>query len=447
MKKLISLIILSITAAVVVTGCGAGGGAGASIDGDINSSAVDKQLSKSNISDSLTDSAKPAIAANSSGAVFIAWEETSGSSTKDINLASSSTSGTTFSLKKGLNKLYCSNSLPVSGDISLTAGENGTLYLAWIEKLLNNARVRFFSYPYCSTISDTTIKNASSAQVNLNKNGDVSVVWADTEGSARELYYKLASSGGSSFSNQLNISNTPYSDSSEPLVAIEGSFNVKAVWVEGETGNRDVVFSKSIDSSREFLPLKIVSSESNDSYCPVIAESLNGTYLAYKGGDKVFFSLWSPITLSFTDPLDISPGPVSPSCPAIALGSDGTIYVAWSDKNSIWLTASHDGGLTFFDTPKEISSPEATSTSPKIAVIGSRIAVVWEGHAGSSKDIYLSDSEDMGNTFSPPKNLSNSPGVPSLSPVIASDTKQFIYVAWEEGQEGSREIFFLKYPM
>lgn len=446
MNRLISLIILSITTAAVVAGCGAGGG-GTGGDVDSNSYVVDKQLAKRNISDSITDSAKPAIDANSNGTIFIAWEEASGSSNKYINLASSETSGNTFFLTKGLNTTYCNNSLPVSGDISLKAGENGSLYLAWIEKLLNDARVRFFSYPYCSTISETTLKTASSAQVNLNNNGEVSVVWAGTDNGARELYYKRSSNGGSSFSKQSNISNTPFSDSSDPLLAIEGSFNVKAVWVEGETGNRDVVFSKSIDSSVEFLPLNTISSAGSDSYCPVITSSLNGTYIAYKGDNKILFSSWSPITLSFTNPQDLSPGPVSPSCPAISLGSDGTIYVAWSDKNRIWLSASHDGGSTFFNEPKELSSPGDISSSPKIAAIGSRIAVIWEGYASGSKDIFLSYSEDMGNTFSPPINLSNSPGVPSLSPVVASDTKQFIYVAWEEGQEGSREIFFLKYPM
>lgn len=444
-KRWGTLLALAITL-VTITGCGSGGGTGG---GTYDSYVEDNQLSlqKVSISNSTTDSAEPAIAASSNGTVFIAWEEATSSEGKEIYLASSVNYGKTFFPLKGVSRMYCKNRLPVSEDISLRAGENGKLYLAWIDKMLDVAKVMFFSDPSCSTVSDTSLTTTSATHVSLSSNGEISVAWAGSNSGIKEVYYSRSVNGGGSFSKQFNISNTPDSDSSAPLLAIEGSYSVdKAVWVEGEKGNRKVVFSTSIDSSGEFLPFKIISSTSTDSHCPVITSSPSETYVAYKGDNKIHFTSWYPGTPpSFINPLDISGDSSSPSCPEITLSSDGTIYVVWSDMDSIWLTASHDGGINFA-LPKAIFSTAGTSSSPRIAALGSNVSVVWEGENGGNNDIFLSGSADNGKTFYLPKNLSNSSS-PSLAPVIATDSKQFIYVAWEEGSEGSREIYFVKSAM
>jgi len=445
MSRLISLLVIPM-AITIITGCGAGGGG----VGDTNygSYVEDNKLSLQKISDSAADSARPVIAANSNGAVYIAWEEATGGLNKELYLAYSVNSGDKFFPINGVNRTLCNTATPVSEDISLKTDDEGALYLAWVDKWPDMSRVMFFSdlSSSCRMVSDPSLKAAHSPHFDLHGNGEVSMVWTGAESGKKEMYYSRSANGGGTFSTPSNISETPVSDSNEPLLAVEGSYHVlRAVWVEGEEGSRSVVSSNFSDWLGDFLSLEPVSVTSTDSNCPAMASSFSGTYIAYKGDHSIHLSLWDIISISFTEPVVLSPGSHSPSCPQIAAGSDGGVYVVWSDKESIWLTASNDGGVTF-TLPKDISSSAGASSSPRIAAFGSNISVVWEGDKGGTNEIFLSASTDNGKTFSDPKNLSNSP-TPSSSPVIATDSKKFIYVAWEEGAEGSREIYFLKYAL
>ncbi len=444
MKKQVFPLVLAITF-LIVTGCGSGGGSGGGIYGSAVED-IQTSLQKVSVSNSTTDSVKPVISANSKGTLYIAWEEATSGSGKEIYLVSSVDYGKTFFPMKGISKIYCKikDGLPVSGDIRLIAGEDGALHLAWIDRFSDVSKVMFYNdFTSCNSVSGTDLKVVHSPYINLNNNGEISIAWAGTDDSKKEIYYSKLDNVERKFSAPLNISKTPESDSSEPLLAVEGSFNVKAVWVEGDAGSTSVASSKLVNWPDHFLQLKNISSASNVSYCPVATSTSSGTYIAYKGDNKIHFSLWNPIFLSFADPSVISPGSYSPSCPQIASDLNGVIYVAWSDMNSIWLSISVDGGVTF-DGPNNISSIAGINSSPGITVFGSFVSVVWEGNNGGNKDIFLSVSKDNGKSFSTPMNLSNSPAS-SSSPVIANDSKKYIYVAWEEGAEGGRDIYFLKY--
>lgn len=442
MKSLGPILIMS-AALTVIAGCGSGGGG----SGGINDIAgpEDIKLSLQKISDSTTDSAKPAVAANADGSVYVAWEEATTGLTKEIYLAYSVNSGDKFFPIAGAGRTFCSTFPPVSEDFSMKAGDDGSLYLAWIEKWPDVSRVMFYSDPSsCHTLSATTSGSASSPRFVMDGIGGVDIVWTGTDSGNKEINFSRSSNGGKNFSSPLNVSKSPASDSSEPLLAVEGSYNVlKAVWVEGGEGSRGIVSSKFIDGPGDFLSFEPLSVTSTESYCPVIASSFDATYLAYKGDHKIHFSLWDPITLSFSKPVALFIGAAAPSCPQITTGSNGTIYVVWSYMNSVWVTASTDNGVTF-PSLKEITPAEGVSSSPGIASTDSEVGIVWEGVKGGNKEIFFSVSTDNGKTFSSPKNLSNS-AAPSSSPAIATDTKKFFYVAWEEGAEGDREIYFLKY--
>lgn len=444
MKWVASILILSV-ALTTITGCGAGGGAaGGTGDGAIPED-IKLSLQKKNISDSTTDSAKPAIAASPDGTVYIGWEEATGAQAKEIYLKYSVNSGDKFFPINGVSRTLCNSAPPVSEDFNMKTGNDGSLYLTWIDRWPDVSRVMFFSDPAsCHLISATTAGSASSPHLVMEGMDGIDLAWTGANAGDKDTYFSRSVNGGTGFSIPVNLSDTPASDSSEPLLAVEGSYNaLKAVWVEGEEGSRSVVSSKFIDELDAFLPFQLVSGTSTESYCPVIASAFDGTYLAYKGDNNIYLSLWDPITLSFSTPVILSNDANSPSCPQIATGSNGSIYVVWSDGNSIRVTASTDGGVTF-PTLQEIASAEGISSSPRIAALGADVGIVWGGVKGGHQDIFLSVSDNYGKTFSSPKNLSNSPA-PSLSPAIATDTKKFIYVAWEEGEEGNRDIYFLKY--
>lgn len=93
MKWVASILIMSV-AFTAIAGCGSGGGGADGINDAAN--LEDNKLALQKISDSKTDSKKPAIAANADGTVYIAWEAATTSLTKEIHLAYSVNSGDKF---------------------------------------------------------------------------------------------------------------------------------------------------------------------------------------------------------------------------------------------------------------------------------------------------------------------------------------------------------------
>ena len=107
---------------------------------------------------------------------------------------------------------------------------------------------------------------------------------------------------------------------------------------------------------------------------------------------------------SFTGPIKNLSSNVGVSlAPAIAVsGNNG--HVAWDDRtpgnSDIFYRRSLDGGNTFPNIIKNISSNGGFSVGPTIAVSGNNVHVVWEDNtAGNRIDILYRRSLDGGNTF------------------------------------------------
>lgn len=102
--------------------------------------------------------------------------------------------------------------------------------------------------------------------------------------------------------------------------------------------------------------------------------------------------------------------------PAVALGEDGAIAVAWVDqgrKDMFFQRISANGSK--LSEPVNVSRNPATfSWLPRIVVAGMQVSILWQeiifsggSHGG---DMFFSHSQDGGKTFSEPLNISHSIG-------------------------------------
>lgn len=86
------------------------------------------------------------------------------------------------------------------------------------------------------------------------------------------------------------------------------------------------------------------------------------------------------------------------------------------------------------------------SVYPQISSSADNIYIVWQESVGSygttNYDIFFKKSDDNGNNFGSPINLSDNPGF-SEHPQIAS-VGNLIYVVWVDDSSGEREIMFSK---
>lgn len=389
---------LAVLLSLNIMGCGAGGaGTGVVTAGENQQQTL---LKAENISNTYMDSFKPVISADAAGNVYVTWEEGNKNTMKKVYLGTSLNAGLAFS---------------VNNDITKKIGYT-----------------------------------ISSPSVMIKKNGEFAVVWVDN----KDILYSYTKNYGDTFSPAdppENISKSD-SDSSEPLIGLEGTLSgfegtlgIDAVWVEGSAGSRHIAFSRAAGPESTFSTPQKIFSAAIDSDCPVITAAGSGKiYVAYRGDNKkIYFARWESNTSSFYDIGYVWENSVSPSCPDVGVSSTGIIYVVWSDMGRIWIANSTDTGYSFHNSPKAITDTTGNASSPKIAIDGSYINLVWVEDEAGNGDIFYSGSVDNGQSFSPPRNLSNTAG-PSQAPAITTDSNKYIYVAWTEGTEGNRDIYFIR---
>ena len=122
--------------------------------------------------------------------------------------------------------------------------------------------------------------------------------------------------------------------------------------------------------------------------------------------------------------------------------SGKNVYVVWDEEVSgtrdNWDRRSVDGGNTFSNTIKNLSNNPPQSVSPAIAVIGNNVHVVWREGVPGGSDIFYRRSVDGGNTFpNVIKNLSSNAGA-SFEPAISVSGNN-VHVVWDDEITGNRD--------
>ncbi|MFN2434375.1 MAG: sialidase family protein [Nitrososphaeraceae archaeon] len=102
--------------------------------------------------------------------------------------------------------------------------------------------------------------------------------------------------------------------------------------------------------------------------------------------------------------------------------------------------------LNFVSETNNLTQNEDDSVYPQISSSSENIYIAWQesvgGYGTSNYDIFFKKSNDNGDTFGSPINLSNNPGF-SEHPQIASVGNN-IYIVWVDDSSGEREIMFCK---
>lgn len=95
-----------------------------------------------------------------------------------------------------------------------------------------------------------------------------------------------------------------------------------------------------------------------------------------------------------------------------------------------------------FSPPKNISNNRDYSFTPQVAVDGAgNIYAVWKDNTATNSNILFSRSNDGGATFSAQVNVSKSSGS-SFNPLISVDRQGRINVVWINNSPGNNDVFF-----
>jgi len=237
---------------------------------------------------------------------------------------------------------------------------------------------------------------------------NVYIAWSDTIGVGNsEALIVTSSNSGTSFGAPINVSNTSGGSNVSDIIALGD--DVYITWVDGTTGNNEILFSKSSDSGASFDSPINLSNSLERSASPKLASSTNHVFVAWHdtrvGYGEVFVSTSSDSGTSFAAPIHVSAVSGLDGFADVA-SSGNNVYVTWASSTGsprgIWVSESIDSGNTF-DTPVEISNGLANGNGvPQLAVSGAFVGIAWF-QDGLVNDIYFnSNADDIGPVNDPP---------------------------------------------
>ena len=193
---------------------------------------------------------------------------------------------------------------------------------------------------------------------------------------------------------------------------------------------------------------------------PQISSEGNNVYVVWEdeefivgGNFDIFFAASNDNGQNFDAPINISNTPGfsfgSPFGTLIAAIGDN-VYSTWQDfifnsNFEIFFAASNDNGQNF-DAPINISKTPETSDFPQIAAVGDNVYVIWKEDTSTNNtntEIFFAASNDNGTTFNAPINISNNIGISELARIAAVGDN--VYVTWHDNTfaiTGDYEILF-----
>jgi len=309
----------------------------------------------------------------------------------------------------------------------------------------------------------TTIGESRRVQIFV-QGENVYSVWTDDAPGNSDVFFSK-SIKGAGFSEHINLSNNNGS-SAFPRLAVSEP-NVYVVWYDYSPGQSDIFFAQSNNTGKNFNVIQIGSPE--PSYNPWVASWANYVYLVWNDGgrtttielpngesrivdvntgdEEILFGVSEDDgqTFEFSN-LSESPGKMSWN--ARIRAHDSNVFVVWNEmtepESDIFFSASSDNGETF-SQPINVSNNPETSEDAGIAFSDNKIYLIWNQKTSDSFDIFYAMSDDNGETFGVPINLSNS----SWRSQIIRDTQitvsgNNIFLVWYEDINQYSDVFFTR---
>lgn len=310
--------------------------------------------------------------------------------------------------------------------------------------------------------NDSQYDYVDDSTVAIDMHGAAAVAWVDQR--SKDVFLQIFERDGKRRLRQpVNVSRTGDVFSWLPRIALSPTYanDVYVLWQEivfsGGSHGGDIFFAASRDGGSSFgPPLNLSNSVAGDGKGRIntevwhngsldIAIASDGTvYVAwteYEGA--LWFSHSTDRGATFSSPVQVAgrANEKPARAPALAAGRDRTVHIAWTtgddDSSDIRIARSDDGGRTFGEG-RTVARTGGYSDAPKVVIdsAGTLHLVHGESVGGpfDRYDILYTRSRDGGQTFETPRRISQ-PGprgtVSAAFPALSLDAKDNVYVLWE----------------
>jgi len=354
---------------------------------------------------------------------------------------------------------------------TIALGGNGTLYVAWEQGEAGGQ-----TNPYYSTSANGGNNWATPAAIYnsgvdslrpviaTNTTFGVQVVWDEGDVFSHLAYQKmLTATAVITAPPTINLAPSAHD------IAVDNNSNLHLV-VQGNTSPSQstpyhVLYSWKSSSASVWPQATRVytntSSGTGSQYPAIAIDSQGARHVVWQQNKSttdgvIYYSKGAGSgTISWTAPVTISVGVGTTNAvrPAIAVDGNDVIHVTWvdhvtRDEQYVYYAHSVNGGVSW-STPMRVVSQAVGANvsplyvSPVIAVANGNLYIAWHDNLNdptNAEDIYLTFSEDQGNTWASPINISRSGGAQSLYPRIVPEVGGIVHVVWQEQVNGVWEI-------
>ena len=290
------------------------------------------------------------------------------------------------------------------------------------------------------------------AAIAVDSSSALHILWEDDSPGNWDIYYAKSSDGGATWSTPQNFTSND-GDSHEVSIAADLSGNLHVAWHDNTPGNYEVYYRMSSDGGTSWTAAKRLTWTSGDSGSPDIAvDSSNHPHIVWQdstpGNQEIYYRKsddaggagWSP-------PKRLSWNSGTSYYASLAVDQLGKVHVVWHDStpgdHQLFYRNSTDGGSSW--TPAQrLTWTTGWSFAPAVVSDSSNtLHLVWN-FQGTPSEIFYKNSTDGGAAWSPRQRLSWTDFNP-WRPDIAVDPFDNLHVVWHDDSPGNFEVYYRKF--
>jgi len=355
-----------------------------------------------------------------------------------------------------LKRLTWNSGMSICPDITCSS-VSGT-HVVWVDDSSGNYEIYYkvstdggttWSAPDRLTWNTGQSEFPSIASFSNSSGGIVHVVWHDDTFGPAEIFYKRSTNGGTTWAGLNRLTWNP-GWSLYPSIAAESANIIRMVWSDYTPGNYEIFYKHSLDSGITWTGNKRLTWNSSGSGDPVIAcnssSGIHVVWVDYLSGDaEIYYKKSTDGGTSWTGLTRLTWNSGNSWNPSIAVDSGNGVYVVWYDYSpgspEIYYKGSTDGGTTWSALTR-LTWSSGSSQFPDITTDSNdNIHVVWHDYTPGTGDIFYKYSTDSGSTWSGNIRLTWNTGNSGYASIIV-DPGSAVKVVWQDDTPGNKEIFY-----
>jgi hypothetical protein len=292
-----------------------------------------------------------------------------------------------------------------------------------------------------SSVSDASGRPA----VATDSQGNLWAAWHAGPAGARDIYVAKRGSQLQQWNTPLRLTSLA-SDRCNPALAIGPDSALYLAWQDNLRGNWDIYVSVSADGATWGDPIRVT--DSNDTQVnPVIAVDQASPYQVYiawergnTGSRDIYLASCSSSFVSKTI-AQVTSDPADQAEPALAVGSDNTVYLLWTDQRNGSADIYGSSSAAAAWSSAAVVTGTGNQSNPAVAAAPgtSALHVVWQSDATGNLDVLYGTSDGLpASPFSGSSVIDDTTGGDQFAPSIMAARDHagniHVYTCWQDNR-------------